>query len=152
MNRHERFKKAFHFLQGEGLAKSQKVVAERMGASEANISTALRKGDARVLTDSFLIRFASAFDGTFQVQWLLSGQGEMLQPKSEIIHYDGMLEPMAQMIRLLDDLRVQMKAELDCARTLTAELRLLIVGQKQGRHYKIDDEETAALVAAENQK
>lgn len=151
MNRHERFKKAFHYLQGEGLAKSQKVVAERMGASEANISTALRKGDVRVLTDSFLIRFASAFDGTFQVQWLLSGQGEMLQPKSDVIHYDGMLEPMAQMIRLLDDLRVQMKAELDHARTLTAELRMLIVAQKQGNgHYKIDEEETAALVAAEN--
>ena len=151
MDRHERFKKAFHYLQGEGLAKSQKVVAERMGASEANISTALRKGDVRVLTDSFLIRFASAFDGTFQVQWLLSGQGEMLQPKSDVIHYDGMLEPMAQMIRLLDDLRVQMKAELDHARTLTAELRMLIVAQKQGNgHYKIDEEETAALVAAEN--
>ncbi len=151
MNRHERFKKAFQYLQGEGLAKNQKIVAERMGASEANISTALRKGDARVLTDSFLIRFAAAFDGTFQVSWLLSGQGEMLQPKTEVVHYDGMLEPMAQMIRLLDDLRVKMKAELDYARTLTAELRVLIVAQKQGHnHYKIDEEETVALVAAEN--
>lgn len=65
-----------------------------MGASRPNVSSALH-GDERVLTDRFIERFNAAFDGIFNTEWLLTGEGEMLtNPQSSgdnspNIHGDG---------------------------------------------------------------
>lgn len=49
-----------------------------MGASAPNVSSAFN-GDPRVLTDRFLSRFNAAFDNMFNLDWLLTGDGEMLK-------------------------------------------------------------------------
>lgn len=76
MDKKERFKKAFSFLKYENVIKTQDDVAQKMGASRSNISSALN-GKESVLTDNFLIRFASAFK-QISLEWLLNEEGNML--------------------------------------------------------------------------
>ena len=77
MNRKERFEKAYNYLKFQGIIKKQDDVAKTMGATRANVSLALN-GNPAVLTDNFLMRFAKAYPGMFNFDWLLSGDGEML--------------------------------------------------------------------------
>ncbi|WP_311353977.1 hypothetical protein [Alloprevotella tannerae] len=70
-----------------GLYHTQVEFAEKMKSSKTNVSSAL-KGDERVLTDRFLKRFYNAFIenlSQYSLDWLLTGQGEMLvRDESEI--------------------------------------------------------------------
>lgn len=89
MNKKERFNEAFRFLRGKGFVQTQKDVAEKMGSTAPNVSSAL-KGVESVLTENFLRRFNSAFDGVFSDDWLISGEGEMLSPLiSQTVTGDG---------------------------------------------------------------
>lgn len=76
MSKKERFNMAYDFLKEEGVFKTQVEAARAMGASAPNISSAL-KGREGVLTDNFLMRFASAFK-QISLTWLLDGNGDML--------------------------------------------------------------------------
>lgn len=76
MNKTERFNKAYYTLIGERVVKNQSEVAEAMGASRSNVSSAL-SGKESVLTDSFLMRFATAFP-QISMDWLMKGEGQML--------------------------------------------------------------------------
>ena len=76
MDKKQRFRAAYDYIYSIGAIHSQKDLAEKMGAAAPNISNAL-KGMSSVLTDRFLIRFAKAFP-IFEANWLLSGEGEML--------------------------------------------------------------------------
>lgn len=85
MDRKERFEKAYNYLKFQGIIKKQDDVAKTMGATRANVSLALN-GNPAVLTDNFLMRFAKAYPGMFNFDWLLSGDGEMLtvnQPQTK---------------------------------------------------------------------
>lgn len=79
MERNERLKEAFDYLRSKGEVHTQADIADRMNASRPNISSAF-KGDAKCLTDKFLIRFNKAFRDIFNEEWLLQGKGEMLRP------------------------------------------------------------------------
>lgn len=76
MDKKERFKKAFSFLKYENVIKTQNDVAQKMGASRQNVSSALNGKDS-VLTDTFLMRFAAAFK-QISLDWLLREEGNML--------------------------------------------------------------------------
>lgn len=77
MDKKERFEKAYNYLKFQGIIKKQDDVAKTMGATRANVSLALN-GNPAVLTDNFLMRFAKAYPGMFNFDWLLTGDGEML--------------------------------------------------------------------------
>lgn len=81
MGKKERFNDAFNYLKENGLAHTQKDVAETMGSTSPNVSSAL-KGIESVLTDNFLRRFDEAYKNIFNIDWLLSGDGDMLAPLS----------------------------------------------------------------------
>lgn len=78
MSKQERLKTAFQYLKSIGAVHTQKDVAEAMGASEPNVSSAF-KGVEKVLTDKFLNRFARTY--SISLDWLLTGQGEMIIKK-----------------------------------------------------------------------
>ena len=82
MERKIRLQQAFSYIKSLGLAHSQKDVAIAMGATPPNVSSAL-KGDGKVLTDKFLLRFNAAYDNLFDKNWLLTGDGEMLHNAEE---------------------------------------------------------------------
>lgn len=79
MSKQERLKMAFQYLKSIGTVHTQKDVAEAMGASESNVSSAF-KGVEKVLTDNFLNRFARTYD--ISLDWLLTGQGGMIIKKN----------------------------------------------------------------------
>ena len=94
MDRAERLNQAFKYLRYSGVISTQKDVAIAMNSTPPNISSAL-KGDEKVLTDNFLIRFADAFE-ELSSSWLLTGEGTMLvadEPKE----YD--IETAQEMMR-----------------------------------------------------
>ena len=76
MDKKERFNRAYNFLKYEGVIKKQEDVAKAMGATQSNVSGALN-GRENVLTDNFLMRFASAFK-QISLDWLLNESGPML--------------------------------------------------------------------------
>ena len=86
--RAERLRAAFGELLKRNLASTKKDVAEKMGASAPNVSSAFG-GDPKVLTDRFLSRFNAAFDNIFSLEWLLTGKGEMLKPNYTQHIYSG---------------------------------------------------------------
>lgn len=83
MDRKDRLEMAFDYARSKGFVHTQKDLASLINASEGNISKAL-KGDPKVLTDRFLRRFNEAFSNIFSLDWLLTGEGDMLlgEPKT----------------------------------------------------------------------
>ena len=73
-----RLQSAYGELLKRKLASTKKDIAEKMGASAPNVSSAFN-GDPRVLTDRFLARFNAAYENIFNLEWLLYGTGEMLK-------------------------------------------------------------------------
>lgn len=79
MNRKEVINSAYEYLRFKGIVHTQKDVAQKMGASVSNVSSALN-GVESVLTERFLRRFNIAFGNLFNDEWLMTGEGEMLKP------------------------------------------------------------------------
>ena len=61
----------------------QKVIAEKLNANKISISRAL-SGNEEYLTDSFIERLNNAFDNEFNLDWLLTGIGNMQSGKNAI--------------------------------------------------------------------
>ena len=77
MDKKQRFNEAYTYLRNNGRLHKQRDVATKMGTTAPNVSSAL-KGVESVLTDNFLRRFNRAYDEIFSEDWLLRGEGEML--------------------------------------------------------------------------
>ncbi len=88
MDKKERFVKAYNYLKYQGVISKQEDVARAMGATRANVSLALN-GNPAVLTDNFLMRFSKAYPGVFSVDWLITGDGEMLVSGQQQAKYDS---------------------------------------------------------------
>lgn len=84
--RASRLSSAFGELLKRHLASTKKDIAEKMGASAPNVSSAF-SGDPRVLTDRFLSRFNAAYGNIFSLDWLLTGEGEMLATPVHQVSY-----------------------------------------------------------------
>lgn len=77
MEKRERLAAAYAHLRSLGLVHTQKELAQKIEAQESTISNAL-KGKEKYLTDKLLHRFNESFDSIFNIDWLLTGEGEML--------------------------------------------------------------------------
>ena len=75
--RKSRLSRAYEYLRYNGYIKTQRDLAEVMHTAPPNISNAMRGSD-KVLTNGSLVRLNSAFNGIFNENWLLYGEGEML--------------------------------------------------------------------------
>lgn len=75
--RGQRIYAAFSYLRQAGIVKTQQEMADIMGANKTTVSQALN-GNEQYLTDKFLSRFNAAAGDIFNIGWLLTGKGEML--------------------------------------------------------------------------
>ena len=82
--KNERLRDAYEYLRRQGKVHTQVDAAKAMGADAATFSRAM-KGDEKSLTDKFLKRFNAAFDGVFNIKWLLTGEGSMLAAATELV-------------------------------------------------------------------
>lgn len=116
MDKKERFNQAYEHLYKKGIIHEQKDLAAMMKASKSNISSAL-KGKESVLTDNFIRRFCNAFKGTFNEDWILTGEGEMLikQEKPFVMTLE---ERYAQIIKDNTELIAMLKDEKELNRLL----------------------------------
>lgn len=73
-----RLQSAYGELLKRNLVSTKKEIAKKMHATAPNVSSAF-KGDPKVLTDNFLVRFNSAFGNIFDLDWLMTGKGSMLR-------------------------------------------------------------------------
>lgn len=73
----DRLGEVVKYLRFKGFANTQKEVAELLGMSPANLSSALR-GDSRYLTDGLATKVCTNFI-FINKDWLLTGEGEMLR-------------------------------------------------------------------------
>ena len=70
-------KEAYNYLVFTGLVKNQKKLAEMMNSYPACVSNAIN-GNPKYLTQRFIKRFNATFNGLFNENWLLYGEGDML--------------------------------------------------------------------------
>ena len=146
-NRVKRLNDAFNYLRYSGLISTQKDLSDVLGSSPSNISKAL-KGDERVLTDNFLVRFSEAFSD-ISSHWLLTGEGEMLRgneaegviaagQKSEDEVSLVPLLPIAAQGGSLNDFVVSVK-ENDCERVVSpirgADFAMPVAGDSMAPEY-----------------
>lgn len=68
---------AFQYLRSKGIVHTQQDVADKMGVKKENISRAFN-GKEKYYTPSFLTRFNAVFGNIFNINWLQTGEGEML--------------------------------------------------------------------------
>jgi hypothetical protein len=61
----------------------QKGLTEKLKSEKSVISRAL-KGDEKYLTDNFIDKLNAVFDNEFDLEWLLTGKGEMLKNNQQI--------------------------------------------------------------------
>jgi phage repressor protein C with HTH and peptisase S24 domain len=94
MSKVERLNEAYNYLKFKGIIGTQKDVAVAMNSTQPNVSSAL-KGDEKVLTDNFLVRFSSAYED-ISSSWLLTGEGEMLSSEQPV-QYD--IDTAAELIQ-----------------------------------------------------
>ncbi len=79
--RGERIAAAFSYLKSAGIVSTQQEIADAMNANKTSVSQAL-KGNEAYLTDKFLSRFNNAVGDVFNIAWLLTGKGSMLEAQS----------------------------------------------------------------------
>ena len=97
--RAKRLNEAYEYLRNEGKVHTKKELATKMGVSYANVSSAM-KGDARYLTNNFLVKFNNAFGCVFDFDWLNAGCGNMVSTpaKGEApTPYEAYLLPLSAM-------------------------------------------------------
>ena len=76
MDKNVRFEKAVNYLKMIGEISKNEDVAVKMKADPSNVSRSI-KGNPPP-SDRFLRRFCEAYSGIFNVDWLISEDGEML--------------------------------------------------------------------------
>lgn len=78
MGRSERFREAFDYLQKKGIIHNKSQLGEIMNYTRSVVSNAYN-GKEFYANEKFLAKFCQAFPNVFNYEWLISGEGEMLQ-------------------------------------------------------------------------
>lgn len=82
MEAKERLNLAYEHLRKKGIVHIQQDVADIMGVRKENISRAFN-GNAKYLTRGFLERFNKAFGDIFDINWLITGDGDNMLKSSQ---------------------------------------------------------------------
>jgi hypothetical protein len=81
MDRKNRLKEAYKYLQSIGKIHTQKGFADALGKAEGTISRAFN-GDEKALTDNLFVQITLSFPGLFNLDYLLTGEGSLLVEES----------------------------------------------------------------------
>ena len=95
-------------------------------------------GDEKYLTDKLFTNICEAYQGVFNLNYLLNGEGELLTPEEDVksseiekaakpssddsAAMNNILEMYARMIRGVDDLRVELNTNLAEVKALKEDL------------------------------
>lgn len=82
MERHERLQQMYDYALNKGLCVNKGNFANLIGMANTNLSKALQ-GKKGFISDGVLIRANAAMDNIFNLDWLLTGEGEMLKQDAQ---------------------------------------------------------------------
>lgn len=128
-SKQERFKEVYEHLRAYHGIHTQTDLAAALRITRPGVSAAMNGNDA-YLTKNLFNKICAAFPGVFNLDYLLTGEGKLLAeeedspPSATQAQQNDMLEMYARMIRGVDDLRVQLKEELEQVQKTAQELRL----------------------------
>ena len=111
--------------------------AESLHYGRTSLSAAMN-GDEKYLTDKLFTNICEAYQGVFNLNYLLNGEGELLTPEEDVksseiekaakpssddsAAMNNILEMYARMIRGVDDLRVELNTNLAEVKALKEDL------------------------------
>lgn len=136
MAREYRLKEVYEYVRKHFPIHTQTDFADALKYNRAYISSAMH-GNEKNLTNKLFSNICEAFPGTFNLDYLLTGEGSLLANGDEsndahMVKEDApptdemssnILELYARMIRGVDDLRIQLKEQLSEVQTVKSELQ-----------------------------
>ena len=105
MDRKNRLKEAYKYLQSIGKIHTQKGFADALGKAEGTISRAFN-GDEKALTDNLFVQITLSFPGVFNIDYLLTGEGSLLVDEGGAKVQDtdsGELEALRSRVKILEE-------------------------------------------------
>ena len=134
IGRQKRLHEAYEHLRKFFGIHTQTDFAEVLKYSRVYISSALN-GNEKNLTDKLFTNICEAFPGTFNLNYLLTGEGELLTVEEDVHTSDveqgntmpagtaNILDMCAHVLRLVDDLRTSLKDELEEVKAIKKDLQ-----------------------------
>jgi transcriptional regulator with XRE-family HTH domain len=134
IGRQKRLHEAYEHLRKFFGIHTQTDFAEVLKYSRVYISSALN-GNEKNLTDKLFTNICEAFPGVFNLDYLLTGEGDLLTIEEDVHTSDveqgnaipagtaNILDMCAHVLRLVDDLRTSLKDELEEVKAIKAELQ-----------------------------
>lgn len=105
MDRKNRLKEAYKYLQSIGKIHTQKGFADALGKAEGTISRAFN-GDEKALTDNLFVQITLSFPGLFNLDYLLTGEGSLLVEEGSAKVQDtdsGELSALRSRVKILEE-------------------------------------------------
>ena len=105
MDRKNRLKEAYKYLQSIGKIHTQKGFADALGKAEGTISRAFN-GDEKALTDNLFVQITLSFPGLFNLDYLLTGEGSLLSEEGGAKVQDtdsGELSALRSRVQILEE-------------------------------------------------
>ena len=105
MDRKNRLKEAYKYLQSIGKIHTQKGFADALGKAEGTISRAFN-GDEKALTDNLFVQITMSFPGLFNLDYLLTGEGSLLVEEGGAKVQDtdsGELSALRSRVKILEE-------------------------------------------------
>jgi len=134
IGRQKRLHEAYEHLRKFFGIHTQTDFAEVLKYSRVYISSALN-GNEKNLTDKLFTNICEAFPGVFNLDYLLTGEGDLLTTEEDVHTSDieqgnimpagtaNILDMCAHVLRLVDDLRTSLKDELEEVKAIKEELQ-----------------------------
>lgn len=146
MDKKERFRKVYAYLLGAGQISSQEDLAKALDAGTGTVSKAYNQG---LVSDNFFKRICAAYPGVFNLDWLLNGEGEMLQSsqkpqepikkEANISNQDAIIKLLVeqnrmfmQMIADSEEYRKKHDAKVDAELSELRSILLRLIKQEYG--------------------
>lgn len=136
----DRLNEVYRHLYAQEEIETQEDFAAALKMQRSSVSAAIN-GNVKYLTKNLFQKICATYQGVFNLDYLLTGEGSLLlhpsspTPSPTTLANDNLLELHAQMLRRVDDLRQELHQELLAIRQLKDELRTTIQELKSTTTY-----------------
>lgn len=132
--RAQRLNEVYKHLYAHHGITSQKALADFLHIQRTGLSAAMNGAKAN-LTDNLFKKICAAYPGVFDLNYLLTGEGDLLTAEEDVHTSDveqgnaipvgtaNILDMCAHVLRLVDDLRTSLKDELEEVKAIKEELQ-----------------------------
>ena len=135
--RKERLNEVYEHLHNYHNVHNKKDFADTLSVRQPGLYSALN-GNESYLTKNLFMKVCAAFPGVFNLDFLLTGEGDLLTPEEDVKSselantasnqtvIDNLIEMLSRTIRESDDLRVELKQQLAEVRAAKEDLHTAV--------------------------